>query len=148
MKLWNSAGRGQSVASLRLLPHHSTFSPSTHPHQPAPSAPQLALRHGPEEQYSPAILAPAVLLLPFFFIKLPKQQNVAPVAWRGIQLAGPAVAGAQLARRPMPSRWPACLPPSSLSPASRCGLSAAGGAIGKQRPKMRSPVSSSLLMNK
>ena len=57
----------------------------------------------------------------------------------------PSCSGTQLARRPMPSRWPACPPPS---PVSRCGPSAAGGAIEKQRPKMNYPISSSSLMNK
>ena len=41
----------------------------------------------------PAILAPAVPLFPSFFIKLPKQQSVAVIAWRGVQLVGSAVVG-------------------------------------------------------
>lgn len=81
-------------------PHHSVLSSSTPPHQPPSSS---VGRHVSGEQYSPAISSPAVLLLPSFFIKLPKQKSVAVVTWRSTrlptQLAGPAVACGRLARR-------------------------------------------------
>ena len=44
--------------------------------------PQLVGRHVPPSSCS-SYLSPAVLLLPFFFIKLLKQQGMAYVTWRG-----------------------------------------------------------------
>ena len=94
---------------------------------------------------APAIPPPAVPLLPFFFIKLPKQQSGRPlrsvVPSLPVQLAD---CGAQLAA-PLPLhqiRWPRLLSGSNGI------LSVAGGAIGKQRPKMRFPVSFPSLLNK
>ena len=86
-------GRGQSPLSFHLLLPSSFPSPlppssSTSLHSPPP---QLARRHVSGEQYSPAISSPAVPLLPFFFIKLLKQQSGVVVAWRSAQPAGPAV---------------------------------------------------------
>ena len=111
---------------------------SLHPAPPARIAPpQLVSRHGSGEQCPPAIPPPAVPLLPFFFIKLLKQQSVEGRTVAGAQLADPAVTGrAQLAAPLLlhPIGWP---PPA---PVSRCDLSTAIGAIGKQRPKMRFPV--------
>ena len=43
--------------------------------------------------------SPAVLLLPFFFIKLPKQHSVEGRTVAGVQPAGPAVTGRRPARR-------------------------------------------------
>ena len=142
-------GRGQSLCFAFLLPpsFHSLPHPS---HHPTPSSAQLPLRHVPGEQYPPAIPPPAVPLLPFFFIKLPKHQSVADVIpSQPVQLFCPTIAWrAPSSPRPCPSQWPACPPPFSLSPVSRCGLSTSSGAIGKQRPEMNYPVSSPSLMNK
>ena len=74
MKLQCLPSLGQAATQLCLRfrsrppPSIISLSPSTQPHQPASSAAQLPLRHGPEEQYSPAIPSPAVPLLPSFFI--------------------------------------------------------------------------------
>ena len=76
---------------LRLLPSSSPLSPSTQPHQPAPPPFQFLLRHGSGEQCPPAIPPPAVPPLPFFFIKLLKQQSVEGRTVAGAQLADPAV---------------------------------------------------------
>ena len=96
---------GQSAALLPLPPPSPSIIPlsSTQPHQPAPSAAQLPLRHGSGEQYSPAIPSLAVPPLPSFFIKLPKQQSVvAAVPSQPVQLSCPTIAcGAQLAA-PLP----------------------------------------------
>ena len=67
-----SLARGQSSLPLPLLfsPLSSSFpssSPSIQPTSPHPTA-QLVGRHVPGEQCSPAVPAPAVPLLPFFFI--------------------------------------------------------------------------------
>ena len=146
-------GRGRSPAPAPVPSslHHSRppLPPpsSTSPHPPSP---QFLLRHVPEEQCPPAIPPPAVPLLPFFFIKLLKQQSVEGRTVAGAQLADPAVllndntAGA--------SSPPSLLlhsiggrPPASVS---RCGSSTSSEAIGKQRPKMNYPVSSPSLTNK
>ena len=152
MKLWNPAGRGRSVASLPLpfpLPFiifilSSSTSPSLPP--PLPSLPAATCR----QATVPAIFSPAILLLPFFFIKLPSG-SVAVAAWRGAPVCWPSQP-AQLqrhpARRALALPAAACPLPSSLSPASRCGPSAAIRTIGKQRLKMNYSVSSSSLMNK
>lgn len=120
--------------------------------QPASRRAQLVGRHVPGEQYSPANPPPAILLLPSFFIKLPKQKSVAVVTWRSTQLADPASrpsCSGRPARLPArTSRYHACSPPSSLSPVSRCDPSTAGETIVKQRPKMNYPVSSPSLTNK
>ena len=127
-----------------------SLSPSTQLHQSAPSAAQLALRHGSGEQCLPAIPPPAVPLLPFLFHKITEATER---GGRGTQLADPAVLSNDSMRapsspHPCPSRWPACPPPFSLSPVSRCGPSISSEAIGKQRPKMNYPVSSPSLTNK
>ena len=78
-------GLGHSPApfSLSSSLHLSTLSSSTILRQQVPSPPfQLVSRHVPPSSCS-SYPSPAVLLLPFFFIKLPKQQGMAYVAWRG-----------------------------------------------------------------
>lgn len=105
-------GRGRSSRFRLSPPSLHYFHPlSLHPALPArDSPPQLALRHGSGEQDSPATPPPAVLLLPSFFIKLPKQKSVEGRTVAGAQLAGPAVTGrAQLAAplHPHSIGWPA-----------------------------------------
>ena len=149
IKLWNQADRGQSAASLRFIhsrrftllppcPAHSRL-----PHSPPPSATS-------QKSQTSSYPCPSCPTFPSFFIKLPKRQSrsVAVVAWRGTQLAGPAVAvrPARSQARALPVV--ACPLPSPLPPVSGCALSAAEETIGKQRPKMRFPVSSSSLTNK
>lgn len=151
MKLWNRVGRGQSVTSLHsalsipaFSPHHSILSPSTQPHHLLRSSLSAATCR---QAVAPAILAPAVFLLPFLLHKITgaAERGSCVVPSLLAQLVGPAVAGAQLARRPVA----ACPSPFfSLSPGPNGGPFAAGGAIGKQRPKMRFPVSFSSLTNK
>lgn len=78
---------------LPLPPSSTTISilcPFTPPQCPHPPPSQLVSRHVSKEQYSPAIPPPAVPLLPSFFIKLLKQQNVADVTWRSTLPADPA----------------------------------------------------------
>ena len=143
----------QAAASARAplrsrspLPFIFPSSPSSAP--PARNLPfQLVSRHVPPSSCS-SYPSPAVPLLPFFFIKLPKQQGMAYVAWCCTQPAGPACrfshSGAQFAA-PLPLhqiRWP------RLFSGSNGILSVAGGAIGKQRPKMRFSVSFPSLLNK
>ena len=91
--------------SLTLLP--PSFAISLHP---APPARILRRPAPPPPRIGRAIFSsypsPAVPLLPFFFIKLPKQQSVADVAdvvpSQPIQLSYPTIAcGAQLAA-PLP----------------------------------------------
>ena len=107
MKLWNLAGRGQSITSPPPPTIISTFSPSTRSASQHPPPPSLSSATDLESQTS-SYPYPSCFALPSFFIKLPKRQSVAVVAWRGIQLAGPAVAGAQLtAPLPLhPIGWP------------------------------------------
>ena len=142
--------RSHSPASAPRSCLHHFHSSSLHPAPPARIAPpQLVGRHVSGEQYSPAISSPAVLLLPSLFIKLPKQKSVAVVTWRSTLPADPAVACGRPARLPARAfRQLACPSPSPPSPISRCGPSTAIGAIGKQRPKMRFPVSFPSLTNK
>lgn len=100
--LLRSAPLRLSIPSLYPHLHHIIpfSSPSTPPHQPTSSS---VGRHVSGEQYSPAISSPAVLLLPSFFIKLPKQKSVAVVTWRSTRLptqfADPTVACERPARR-------------------------------------------------
>lgn len=152
MKLWDQAGPRQGAASLHfihpvapLLPIpvlSLSVSPSTRPSTAPAFPPPRIGRASP-----PAILTPAVLLLPFFFIKLPSGRAGWDGPWRGTQLADPAVllndnmARAQLARR-------SCSFMTAARPGSNDILSVAEGAIGKQRLKMNYSVSSSSLMNK
>lgn len=134
--------------SCSLLPS-SFHSLLLHPaHQPATYPPSLSAatcRRAMSSSYP----SPAVPLLPFFFIKLPKQKSVEERTVAGAQLADPAVLlndnRARPARRtlaPSSNRVPRLLSGSNGI------LSVAGGAIGKQRPKMNYPVSFPLLMNK
>ena len=97
MKLWNPAGRGQSAASLRFI--HSRALSLPPPHLAHSRLPRLRPIPSATDRKSQTSSYPcsSCFALPFFFIKLPKQQSVAVAAWRGIQLAGPAVAGTQLA---------------------------------------------------
>lgn len=102
-------GRGQSPAPVPLSSlYHSILSSSTRLTSPRPAAPSLSAATD-RKAIAPAISLPAVPPSPFLLHKLPKQQSVAVVTWRSTQLAGPAVAGAQLARRPVHSRWPLVL---------------------------------------
>ena len=87
---------------------------------------------------------------PFLFHKITEATER---GGRGTQPAGPAVLSNDSMRapsspHPCPSRWPACSPPFSLSPVSKCGSSTSSEAIGKQRPKMNYPVSLPSLTNK
>ena len=94
---------------------------------------------------APAIPPPAVPLLPFFFIKLPKQQSGRPL--RSVVPSLPV----QLANCGRPARRTLASSPNQvprLLSGSNGILSVAGGAIGKQRPKMRFPVSFPSLLNK
>lgn len=91
--------------------------------------------------------------LPSFFIKLPKQKSGKGRTVAGAQLAGPAVLPNDNVAAPSSSaglRLPVVdlSSTSPLSPVSRCGLSTAIGAIGKQRLKMNYPVPSPSLTNK
>ena len=152
MKLWNRASRGQSVTSLRFI--HSRALPSSTTSSPLSTT--LLTSHSATDRKSQtySYSHSGCFVFPSFFIKLPKQKSGSIVdscrrSSLPTQPAGPAVAGgAQLARGPAPFRWLVCPLPTPLSPVSRCGPSAAGGAIGKQRPKMRFPVSFSSLTNK
>ena len=141
-------GRNQSSCPLPdltlLLP--SSFLPLPPPssRQPATCRPSLSAATC-RQAVAPAIPPPAVPLLPFFFIKLPKQQSGRPlrsvVPSLPVQLAD---CGAQLVA-PLPLhqiRWPRLLSGSNGI------LSVEDGAIGKQRPKMRFPVSFPSLLNK
>ena len=92
-------GRGHSLTPLLFPPPFIIpfFSPSTPPHHPASPTPAYQPPRVGRAIF-PSYPSPAVLLLPFFFIKLPKQQNVAVVAWRSTLLADPA-------SRPSHSMW-------------------------------------------
>ena len=95
-------------------------------------------------------LRPSCSASPFLLHKITEAEER---GGRGTQPAGPAVLSNDSMRapsspHPCPSRWPACPPPFSLSPVSRCGPSTSSEAIGKQRPKMNYPVSSPSLTNK
>ena len=140
-------GRGQSHRS-RPPPSIPLFLPPPRPptpHPPPPSFPSATNRESNILQLS----FPSCSASLFLLHKLPKQQSMADgVPSQPTQLSYPTIAcGAQLAA-PLPSRWPACSPPFSLSPVSRCGLSTSSEAIGKQRPKMNYPVSFPSLPNK
>lgn len=97
---------------LFLSSFPSSLPPPSSTNLPPPPS-QFASRHVPGSS-CPSYPSPAVLFFLFFFIKLPKQQSAAVAAWRGAnllaQLVGPAVTGAQLARRPVA----ACPPPSPV----------------------------------
>ena len=128
------------------------FLPPPSPTSPHPTA-QLVGRHVSGEQYSPAIPLPTISLLPSFFIKSPKQQSVAVVTWRSTLPADPASRSSCSVRAPSSPqarafRYLACPPSSPPSPSSRSGSSTSSEAIGKQRPKMRFPVSFPSLTNK
>lgn len=84
MKLWNRVGRGQGVTSLHFAYPFPCFAPSTtsfHSLFLRPASPTYLLLRSIlpaatcRQAAVPAILSPAVLLLPFFFIKLPKRQS-------------------------------------------------------------------------
>ena len=132
-----------------LLPSSlPSSSPSTQPHQPASLRPSLSAATC-RGAVAPAISSPAVLLLPSFFIKLPKQKSVEVVTWRAPSLptqlfystiTGRAQLAAPLLLHPIRRRPP--------TPVSRRGPSAAIGSIGKQSMKMNYPVPSPSLTNK
>ena len=101
---------GRSPASVPVLLPLS-FHSLPHPlHQSASSAAQLPLRHGSEEQYSPAVIS-SCSASPFLIHKLPKQQSVAAVASSlPTQLSYPTITcGAQLARTLAPPGGPLVL---------------------------------------
>ena len=94
-----------------LLPSSFPFSlPPPSPTSPHPPPPQLPLRHGSGERCPPATLAIVVPLLPFFFIKLLKQQSVERRTEAGTYLADPAVLSNDNIAAPSS---PATLAPSS-----------------------------------
>ena len=141
MKLWNQAGRGQSVASPppTII---STFSPSTRSasqHPPPPSLSSATDRKSQPSSYPyPSCFAPSFLL-----------HKITEAAERGGRYVArypasrPSYSGAQLAAPPLhPIGWPRPLSGSNYI------LSVVIGAIEKQRLKMNYPVSSSSLMNK
>ena len=143
--------RPQPEPPLPLLSPPPSIIPlsSAQPHQSASSAAQLPLRHVPGKQYSPAAIS-SCSASPLLFHKITEATER---GGRGAQPAGPAVLfndsmRAPSSPHPCPSRWPVCPPPFSLSPVSRCGPSTSSEAIGKQRPKMKFPVSFPSLMNK
>ena len=145
MKLWNRASRGQSSCPALALLLPSSF----HPLLPRPPARIFRRPSLSAATYRSSYPSSSCSASPFLLHKITEATERAAVTQRGTQPAGPAVAGgAQLARGPAPFRWLVCPLPTPLSPVSRCGPSAAGGAIGKQRPKMRFPVSFSSLTNK
>lgn len=139
MKLWNRASRGQSVTSLRFIHSRALPSSTTSSSLSTTSLTSHSATDRKSQTYSYS--HSGCFVFPSFFIKLPKQKSGRPL--RSVVPSLPA----QLARGPAPFRWLVCPLPTPLSPVSRCGPSAAGGAIGKQRPKMRFPVSFSLLTN-
>ena len=143
-------GRGQShlSRSYLLLPPSFTISPTrpTSPHPPPPSFPSAT---GQKSNILPLSL-PSCSASPFLIHKITEASER---GGRSTQLAGPAVLSNDSMRapsspHPCPSRWPACSPPFSLSPVSRCGPSTSSEAIGKQSPKIRFPVPSPSLTNK
>ena len=141
--------RGQSLCSTSSLHHSRPPLPPPSPTTPHPP-PQLTLRHGSGEQCPPAISSPAVPLLPSFFIKLLKQQNVerrtvaAPTL--PTQLSYSTITGRASSSPPSlllhPIGWPRRLSGPNGT------LSVAGGAIGKQSMKMNYPVLFPSLTNK
>ena len=80
-------GRARACSPPPSPRHHPAL--SLHPSRPstAPASSPPRVRRA----MSSSCLCPAVSLLPFFFIKLPKQKSVAAIAWRSTQLADPAV---------------------------------------------------------
>ena len=89
-------GRDQSLPSASLLPPSSRSLPPPVPPSTAPACPSPRVRRATSSSYP----FPAVLLLPFFFIKLLKQQSVAGRTGTGTQLAGPAVLSNNNVARP------------------------------------------------
>ena len=142
---WNcgarlAAARAYAPPSPTII---STFSPSTRSASQHPLPPSLSFATNRKSQTS-SYPRSSCFAFPFFFIKLPKPQSVAVVAWRGTQLAGPAIAAPSSPPLLLlhPIGWPRLLSGSNGI------LSVAIGAIGKQRLKINYPISSSSLMNK
>ena len=144
-------GRNPALLALPFPPsslHHFTL--SLHP---APPACILRRPAPPPPRTGRAIFSsyplPSCSASPFLLHKLPKRESGADVVpSQPVQLSCPTIAcGAQLAA-PLPPGGPLVLHRFSLSPISRCGLSTSSEAIGKQRPKMRFPVSLPSLTNK
>ena len=147
MKLWNPAGRGQNITSLRFI----------HSRAPPLPPPRLAYPRLSYSRFSPPRIRRVALQLSLLQLFRPSflLHKITEAAERG---------GCRVAR------YPACWPsqpaqlqrePSSPHPCpftqsgsllllfgSNGILSVAIGAIGKQRLKMNYPVSSSSLMNK
>ena len=148
MKLWNQVGRGQSVASFRFI--HSRRALPLHLSHPVHS--RLPRSRFPSPRIGrtkpPAILTPAVPLLPFFFINYRSRKVGAKDSYccfgLTFQLAGPAIA-APSSLHPCPFTQSGGL---LLLSGSNGILSVAIETIGKQRLKINYPVSSSSLMNK
>ena len=125
---------------------------SLHPAQPPPPpSPQLVSRHVSPSSCLSYPLPPNYSASPFLLHKITeaeeRKRGGGVVLSLLAQLARPAVAAPGSPAGPCPPGGPACPPPLSFSPVSRCGPSAAGEAIGKQRSKMRFPVSFSSLTN-
>ena len=82
MKLWDQAGRGQNIASLRFIHSRGSTSPSTASSLLSitlPTLPSATSRKSQPSSYPHS----SCFALPFFFIKLSKQQSVAryPACW-------------------------------------------------------------------
>ena len=125
--------------------------PSSSFAQPATCRPSLSAATC-RQAVAPAIPPPAVPLLSFFFIKLPKQQGMAYVAWCCTQPAGPTCRSSQPVQpQRRPARRTLASSPNQvprLLSGSNGILSVEDGAIGKQRPKINYPVSFPSLLNK
>ena len=150
----HSSATSQAAAKAPLQPlsppptsFHSL--PSTQPHQPANYPPSLSVATCRESNILQLSLS-QLSRFSLFFIKLPKRKS--EVGWT---VAAPTLP-TQLSYSTITWRRPARPPPLLLHPigwsrllsGSNGILSAAIGAIGKQRPKMNYPVSSPSLMNK
>ena len=148
--LSSQLGRGQSHLSRSYLLLPPSFTISLHPAQlprtlrrPAPPPPRTGRAIFSSYPLSSCSASPFLLH---------KITEATERGGRGTQLADPAVLlndNMRVPSSPHPCpRWPACSPPFSLSPVSRCGPSTSSEAIGKQSPKIRFPVPSPSLTNK
>lgn len=142
------AGRSQSsprshFCFLFLSSSHSPLPPlsPTSPHRPS----QLVGRHVSGSS-CPSYPSTSCSASPFLLHKITEaeERGGCHVAWYPACWSNYSVRVPSSPAGPTP-RWPAC-PPLPLI--SKCGPSTSSGAIGKQRPKIRSPVPSPSLMNK
>ena len=139
-------------AHAPLLPSLSIISLSPPPVPPAcvlrrPASPPPRIGRAIFSSYPSSSCS---ALPPFFFIKLSKQQSVADVVpSQPVQLSCPTIT-CWCPARPQARALPVPRLSSTVfaSPVSRCGPSTSSEAIGKQRSKMRFPVSFPSLMNK